>query len=427
MKVSSCIWIIALVCVTVHLQAQFTLTNLENQLINMEEYDVEGWIIHLPSVSATLVSSGYTYGDLYTAETKTLSLAKAADQNSDLNVLANVRGSYGGVDWRRGKWGITANHEWTLDGSVAVPMETVQLLVQGNVSNDTRNTIIQPSATYQKIHRLSLGGYYAGDDGLIGAKIHLLSGVESVYTESLKIEVNAQEDFFALDFRKNIVIKSSGVINYNGRDDVEYIGGDQIFTPAPLTTNRGIGLSIYGKANLGDDLRIYGIIDDIGTIKWSRQAVTYTDQSQSSFNGIDIRDSYLRDEEYSLQDTLYSLLDIQKDVAPFTSSIGLSLLAGIQYAVSDQLSLEASYHGRSINGKLYSVADIYGRYALTDAISLSLGNRFAGKKIFNIGIGVSLCIAEKLCLVINSTNPWALGRYYDLSYGDFNLGMSYRW
>jgi len=416
----------ALACLTLHLSAQFTHTHLDYQLTSLDEYDAEGWVVYLPSVSASLVSSGYTYGDLYDAETKTLSLARAAEQNSDLNVLANVRGSYGGVEWRNGNWGLTANHEWVADISATVPMESVQLLVQGNVNIENRNVIIDPSVAYQKIHRLSIGGYLAGENGMIGAKVHLLSGVESLYTESLKVEINAQEDFFALDFRKNISVMSSGVINYNGLDDIEYIGGDQVYTPVPITTNTGIGFSVYGKANLGDKLRLYGIIDDIGSIRWTRQAVTYTDQGRSSFSGIDIRDAYLNDEEYNLQDTLYSLLSIEKDVSPFTSSIGLSLLAGLQYDLSDQLSLGVSYRGRSINGKLYSVADITARYALTDWLTLSLGNRLAAQKLLNIGLGVELSIADRFGLVMRTTNPWAFGKYYDMPYGDFSLGMSYR-
>jgi len=208
-------------------------------------------------------------------------------------------------------------------------MESVQLLVQGNVNIENRNVIIDPSVAYQKIHRLSIGGYLAGENGMIGAKVHLLSGVESLYTESLKVEINAQEDFFALDFRKNISVMSSGVINYNGLDDIEYIGGDQVYTPVPITTNTGIGFSVYGKANLGDKLRLYGIIDDIGSIRW-------------------------------------------------------------------------------------------------DWLTLSLGNRLAAQKLLNIGLGVELSIADRFGLVMRTTNPWAFGKYYDMPYGDFSLGMSYR-
>jgi len=413
------------VSLSLSLSGQFTLTNLKNQIISMEEYDTQGWMIHLPSVSVALLSSGYTYGDLYTAETKTLSLQRAADQNSDLNILANARGSYGGIEMRKENWGLTVNHEWTADISVGVSDESVQFIVQGNVNDDTRNTTISPSVTYQKMHRFSLGGYYAGHNGIIGAKLHYLNGVESLYTKELSIEVKAQEDFFALEFRKNINILSSGVLNYNSIEDITYIGGNKVFTASPITSNSGFGLSIYGKANLGDNLKVYGIVDDIGIIKWSRQAATYTDQSNSSFDGIDIRDAYFNDQEYSLKDTLYSLLSIDKDVAPFTSTIGISLFTGLQYAVSDRISIEANYHGRAINSKLFSIVDLTGRYALTDGIVLALSNKFAAKKLVNIGLGANFLIVRRLCVVLNTTNPWALRKYYDMNYGDFSIGMSY--
>jgi len=60
MNVSNHLLIMALACLTLHLSAQFTHTHLDYQLTSLDEYDAEGWVVYLPSVSASLVSSGYS-------------------------------------------------------------------------------------------------------------------------------------------------------------------------------------------------------------------------------------------------------------------------------------------------------------------------------------------------------------------------------
>jgi hypothetical protein len=399
-------------------------THIEQLLRNGEDYHQSGITIQLPSVSGAVVSAGFTLDDIYEPETNTLRVDLAAEQDVDLHVLGTVRGSYGGLTWHREGWGITLGHEWLLDAGINVPGSTLDLVVDGN-ANLTVSTF-EISGKYQTSHRLSLGVYKSWPNAIIGFNASMISGVETLYSDDFRIEVVSQDDFFEVELYKDILVKSSGVVNYNSIEDITITTDGRVFSASPFTENLGGGISIYGKAALTEKLSVHGMLDDIGVVRWSRQAVTYTDNTDAVYNGLDIREAYLSDNEYSVRDTLYTLLSIDKEVESFTSNLSPSILLGTQYQLTEKLGFEATLRGKFINAGFRSIIQVGGQYELNRLGKVSVNTAIAGGSFLNLGFGYHKMLFDKLGLYINTTNPWFLNNYYNHRYGHFSAGMYYR-
>ena len=423
-RLKNFVFSILLLCSTLILQGQMVNTHIEQLLSYGEDYHKSGITIQLPRVSGAIVSAGFTLDDIYDSESNTLRLDLAADQDADLHVLGTVRGSYGGLTWHREGWGITLGHEWLLDAGVNVPESTLDLVVDGNANVSV--STFEISGKYQTSHRLSLGFYKSWPKAIIGVNANIISGVETLYSDDFRVEVVSQDDFFEVELYKEILVRSSGVVNYNSIEDITITTDGNVFSASPFTENVGAGLSIYAKTALTDNLSIYGMLDDIGIVRWSRQAVTYSDNTDATYSGLDIREAYLSDNEYSVRDTLYTLLSIDKEVESFTSSLSPSILLGTQYQLTEQLALEATLRGKFINAGLRSIIQLGGRYDFNHLGTVSVNTAIAGGSFLNLGFGYHKMIFDKLGVYVNTTNPWFLNNYYDYRYGHFSAGMYYR-
>jgi len=246
------------------------------------------------------------------------------------------------------------------------------------------------------------------------------------FTEDFRVEIVNQEDFFEIELYKDILVRSSGVVNYNSPDDITITSDGKVFSASPITENIGGGLSIYGKGALTDKLSIYGMLDDIGVVTWRRQAVTYSDNTDATYSGLDIREAYLTDDEYSVRDTLYSLLSIDKKVESFTSRLSPSILIGTQYQCTEKLELEATLRGKFINQRFRSIIQLGGNIELNRLGTVSVNNAIAGGSYFNLGFGYHKILFDNLGLYINTTNPWFLNNYLNHRYGHFSAGMYYQ-
>lgn len=411
------------IVMTTSLQGQLINSHLEHTILTNSDTLKNGWTISLPSVTGTVISKGYTYGDIIEAETNTLRLDIAGEQNADFHLLGSVRGSYGGLTWHHEGYGIMIGHEWIADIGASVPESTLDILVDGNAGQ--QSFTLDPSAYFHKSHRLSLGAYKAWGRGLLGFNVYYLGGVETLVTQSASVEVLSLDDFFDVEFFKDIEVQSSGVVNYNGIDDIDFTASNSLFSASPFTVNRGGGLSVFGRVALSDRVDLYAVVDDIGRITWTRQAVTYSDQTTAQYSGIDIKEVFLGD-SFSARDTLTNLLNIDKIVGEFSASLAPVIAVGAQIGFNEKISIDASWRSKIVNGGLRSIVGLRGNYQLDNLGTVSVNTALAGGSIANIGVGYSTTILDRLGLYFYTTNPWFLGSYVNNRYGHLSAGMYIR-
>ncbi len=377
----------------------------------------------LPSISVTMISPELTYGDLYIEETKTLDLTIATDRAQDFDLLLNGRVSYGGLAYQLNKLRLSFMHEMIADTRLNVPHHIFKLVTEGNASLVNADVDINPQALFVSTHKWSLGADYQFENLMVGLQANLYTGNAFLNTYSSTINIDFEENFFEFGFDKDILVESSGALHYNSLDSIDFKLAENAISPLGSTKNLGFGLSAQFSYQPTDYLRVFGRIEDIGFIKWKNDTQIFEEQSQERFGGFDIRESYVSGQAYSVEDTLFSKLEVEARNEAFTSSVMNSFLIGAQYDINDYFS-----SGLLLRSKNNGVGQIfflepYLTFSPKEHTYITLANFMQKDALINPKVTLHTELANTFGFNVSLVNPWQIGRYYDSKMIYASLGM----
>ena len=377
----------------------------------------------LPSLSATLVSPHLTYGDIYKAETKTLDLVAASQSEKDFALEVNARASYGGLLYKIKNFRFSLFHEALLDSKLNVPNQIFELATEGNNKFRDSSVDVNPLVFFQSTHKWALGIDYYFEKLMVGAQFNLYTGNAYLNTHNSSVTINFEENFFEFGFDKSIDVKSSGAIDYQDINDVGVILGDNAISATGSFSNLGFGLSAQMRYQVSESLKIYGRIEDLGFIKWSLNTQTLTDDSYSQFGGLDIRESYVTGEPYSVTDTLYSKIDIDKQTDSFTSHLLYSFFVGAGYKLNDYVSIGGIVRTRDNGTAQRLFVEPHVTLSPLSDFNLSIGNVFNSNTLFNPKVVLNAEVRNRFGVNLVLVNPWKFGRYYDAEFLHASLSL----
>ena len=174
------------------------------------------WI--LPNFSATMISPQLTYGDMYIQESKTLDLTLATASGKDFDLLANARISYGGLSFRTNKLKFSLFHDAIVDARVHLPNHLFELATEGNNRLANSDIDINPQVLFSATHKWALGVDYQMENLIVGLQTNLYTGNAYLNTHNSTLNIGFGANFFEFGFDKDILVQSSGAINYNSID-----------------------------------------------------------------------------------------------------------------------------------------------------------------------------------------------------------------
>jgi hypothetical protein len=94
---------------------------------------------------------------------------------------------------------------------------------------------------------------------------------------------------------------------------------------------------------------------DIGRILWEEQANRYTKQGISTYEGVDIREFIGNDTDYSIEDSIKSILSIDQQASSYNHLTSASIFLGGKYSINDQITLGVVLRRQFLNiDNLYS-------------------------------------------------------------------------
>ncbi len=377
----------------------------------------------LPSASVTFLSPELTYGEMYEIDKKTLSLVAATESGKDYNLQLNARASYGGLSYRVKNFNFSFFHELIADAHLNVPNQMFELATEGNNKFKDTTVDINPYGYVQSTHKWSLGVDYQWERLMTGIQFNVYTGNAHLNTNESKLSIDFEENFFEFGFDKDIDVESSGVINYHSVDSVDVIITDHIISGIGSFNNLGFGVSAQFKFEPIESLKIFGRVEDLGYIRWNHQAEILTDQSRSEFGGVDIRKSYVNGETYSVQDTLYSKLSIDRQVTSFTSPLLYSLFLGVDYSVNNLLSVGGMVRTRNNGVKQLLFIEPQVTIRPIENLSVSVGNIITRSSALNPKFVLQTEINQTFGFNLALVNPWKFGKYYEANMLHASLGM----
>ncbi len=415
---------------------QFMSSYHESQLIHEQRFVTESRFYQprskspkrvtyvLPNFSLTMISPQLTYGDVYVEETKTLDLTIATESEKDYDLQLNGKVSYGCISYNLNRLRFSLFHELNIDTRLHVPHHLFKLATEGN--SNLLNVEINPQALFQSTHKWSLGAEYQLDRIQVGVQANVYTGSAYLNTHSSTMNIDFEENFFEFGFDKDILVESSGAINYSKIDSVDFFLDENALTAAGSFNNLGFGISAQLSFQPMDNLRIFGRVEDLGYIKWTNKTQVLEEQSYEEFGGIDIRKSYVSGETYSVEDTLYSKLEIDSNNKSFSSALLSSFLVGMNYDLNDFLSLGVLLRAKNNGVNQLYFAEPYLSYRPFENTSISVGNFMQQGAPLNPKIALRTELNETFGMHLTMVNPWRIGKYYDTSMMHASLGMYYK-
>jgi hypothetical protein len=238
---------------------------------------------------------------------------------------------------------ILAGHNIRAKSAFGFPSDLVELIYRGNGDYIGKTLNIGPDLNVLSFNELYLGFQKNWGKLTIGAKAKALSGIAVAKTISNKLDLTTSNDNYNITIDSDIEIESSGVITVEDTssqnvDDLIFdfnpFGGSGFFKK-----NSGFGLDLGASYDISEKLTLSVGITDIGKISWDHNASVYRSNGKFEYKGLDIAE-FLENEnaEYSLEDSIRSLLNIKRTNSQFSTPIGSNFIFSAVFRPSDKWS-----------------------------------------------------------------------------------------
>ncbi len=416
-----------------------TLYNMTNLRLSMNNNPARqhkcNVFIGLPVLSSTyldVVNTGFTYKDLFSAETAEGKFDFEVDQF--YNSLSSV------------------NH-LNLENQLSI--FNVGFWVKDyQVTLDMTNKTVQRFSYPQSVFNIKDGNYYEdgsslnlsnfGEDfsnyneiglavskevipGLtVGVKLKYLVGIANFTTKKFDLDWETSTEDASnyaytyttkFDFRTSSMMPIEPIYNENGIPD-SLAGTDEFDDFSPTTSaimsmvfqkNRGLGVDIGVVYNLNNMFEFSASVVDLGYIRWKNNAlIATTEESEFDFTGADANkyapvglgifstfedtdlrqvaiDSFVND----MLDTLISLSNPNFENKAYTTSLSTKMYFGANYSPVSWFDIGLLYRGYFYKNKLHSAFTTSANINLWKGWSYSLAHTIQYKKYNNIGMGLA--------------------------------------
>lgn len=396
-------------------------------------------IISFPGLSGSLGTDGVTFNNI-TRTNESGKLVIVGDQLVDeLGVennfwtsvqLETFSAAYGGDRWQVG-----ISHSVKMDNNIMLPKTLAQFVLQGNKQFLGEEVNIAPMFKTQSYSEWALSFALKLDRVTIGVRPKLLGGISNLSSANGLASVLTTDDGgYSTNLRSDYEVRSAGLVNVSGLDnmdeDVEVNMNDATSGDFIFGKNKGFGLDIGATFQLNDAIEISGSILDIGTIKWTENADTYTSQGEHEYKGLDFVDLIGDDEtDFSeVADTLSEIFEFEKSSGAYRTSLTMRTYWTINYQLNEKFSVGGLIHSRHTNGSINPTFGVnanmdLGRWWTVGAVisqGESTGFAVGANTVFRLGpVQLFFSSDNLLGMMKPLDNSFAHGRFgMNLAFGE---------
>lgn len=294
------------------------------------------FIIGLGSRMYDLGNESFTLEDAFVdAEGgKALDFSRIVDKvNADNLIRFNEDLKTFEFGYKMGQTIVYGGHSWKLNASANYSSELIQLLAFGNEPYIGQTLTIGPKVAFTSYNETYLGFSSGNEKFRFGVRAKLLNGAQNVQSGSSKLALSTGEEIYRLTLDSDYEVFSSGVVDYRGIDDFD-VNAQRLNFDHFLSANWGYGLDIGLSIRLGNaEILMSGV--DLGQIKWTQNANRYFSNERIEFEGLDINDFIGSDTDYSIEDSLKSLINLNEEAVSYTTSTNGKIYIGGKYKIND--------------------------------------------------------------------------------------------
>ncbi|HMT53615.1 MAG TPA: DUF5723 family protein [Saprospiraceae bacterium] len=249
------------------------------------------------------------------------------DESHDIYATSNIRTIDAAV--KIGSFVLMGGHGFRADANLRYTADLVNLASYGNAPYIGKTLELGPVADVMAYNELYLGAQKTSGRFTIGLKAKLLYGISNISTESSDVKFTTSDEYYQLQFKNNYILRSSGLLRYNGIDsitiDQSYISFDNLFY-----NNRGLAVDLGVAFQVNKNFLISASALDLGSIKWDFFPRKYSSIGTFSFEGVDLVD-YIVDSTLSVKDTLLDLIKVKSEIETYSTTLNNTFTLGGRY------------------------------------------------------------------------------------------------
>lgn len=403
------------------LSGYFMKNTIQRSQFNPAFYDDEKkFTIGLVNTSFALGITGANYLDQVEENADGESVLRLASlDRSDNGVIANYGIGTIEVAMRisDGLY-LNAGHRIEADGYSIISEDLVNLAIDGNAPYIGETLDLDPEFRANVYHKLYLGAAKQFGKLDVGLRLSYLSGLLNWQTKESQLALTTDPEFYQLTFNNNLVIQSSGGIDYNGLDSIE-----TDFEAAGFGQNTGFGVDLGAAYRVDEKLTLSASWIDIGSITYSENAQTFSSVGEIYYDGVDITDYIDEDIELDLTDSLRNLLEIVETNESYSSSLTSKILVGADYQLSPRYRVGGLLGYRLAGGASQMQLALNGT---ADFGWLDLGLTYSMRpgSAFNLGLSTVFNLGP-VQLILASDNILG-GNLSSTGYGHARFGLAVR-
>ena len=244
-------------------------------------------------------------------------------------------------------------HEWILNAAVRYNKDLVEVGAFGNEPFIGKKVDLSTDILYNSYNQTAIGVSTGNNKVRFGCRLKLLNGVQNLYTKKSKLELITSDDIYQLELDAEYEIYSSSLLEYRDIDDYDF-NAERFSLDHVFQNNWGYGLD-FGLSTKIARAEVFMSAIDIGRILWEEQANRYTKQGISTYEGVDIREFIGNDTDYSIEDSIKSILSIDQQASSYNHLTSASIFLGGKYSINDQITLGVVLRRQFLNiDNLYS-------------------------------------------------------------------------
>lgn len=252
-------------------------------------------------------------------------LAKLEAENN------TVKATYGletiGLCVKTGKNAWLLTHSQRTAVEIGYPRNLVDLLWNGNAKFIGQTIEIGPSLHAAAWQEFGLGFSTKRGPITVGGRAKMMLGAAAIRTDRTHISLHTSDDIYQLKLETDYGFQSAGEVL---RLDTSGFGFDPAvsFPTAKKVfgKNRGFGLDLGARFNLGEKVAISASVLDLGSkITWKNEANYWLSKGTFEYDGVDLPPSTILNSD-SLDfagklDSLNDILAFQKSATEFTTTL----------------------------------------------------------------------------------------------------------
>jgi hypothetical protein len=224
------------------------------------------------------------------------------------------------------------------------------LIWRGNGAFLGRTMEIGPSVNFLAFNEYGVGlAVKLHEKFTAGVNVKYLNGLVGVRTISAGLSMMTSEEYYQLNVQSDMVFRTGGLTDvFNDRDVLADTSTEGIINGG----NNGIGLDIGMSIKVLPRLSVDLVMQDVGKIYWSKNALEQVSNGSYQFDGLEIRpfdeNSDASDAMLDL-DSISSLLEFKASSKPFYTQLPQRFSFIGRYELNPRLMAGAAFHYESWN------------------------------------------------------------------------------